>query len=381
MRRDLYGEDHNELRKLATSFFSNEAVPNIAKWEDAGLVDRRLFQQAGELGLLGFQVPVEYGGSGLDTFTFNVVTSEAAVAAGFMNVGLRLQSDIIMPYFCALADDDQKERWLPGLCSGAQIAAIAMTEPNCGSDLAGIRTRAVKRDGVYELTGSKTFITNGVNADVVIVVARTGSDSDRRDGLTLLVVDKEMGGFSRGGKANKLGLKYSDTSELFFDCVQVPVGNRLGDEGEAFRYLSFNLPQERVSISVGAVAMTRAALDKTVEYVSSREVFGSRLSSFQNTKFELASVATELEAAEQLLDQAIAHLDAGNLTPPDAAKVKLFCTEVQGRAVDRCLQLFGGHGYMRDHPLADMFADARVTRIYGGTSEVMKTIIAKSLGL
>lgn len=381
MRRVIYNDDHEALRAVATEFFATKAVPNIPNWERAGRVDRELFQAAGALGLLGFQIPEAFGGAGLDTFKFNAVVSEAAVSVGFMNLGLRLHADIVLPYYLHYADEDQRKRWLPGMCSGDIVTAIAMTEPQSGSDLAGIKTKAERDGDVYRLSGAKVFITNGLNADCVIVVARTGHHDDRRRGLTLLVVEEGMPGFTRGRNADKLGLHYSDTAELFFDDVEVPVANRLGDEDEAFGYLGAHLAQERMSISIGSVAMARAALAAAIEYAKGRKLFGSQLASFQNTKFVLAEVAADIEAAQQLLDRAVDDLDVGELSPADAATVKLFCTEMQARAVDRCLQIFGGYGYMREYPLADMYADARVSRIYGGSSEVMKLIISKSLGL
>jgi acyl-CoA dehydrogenase len=295
----------------------------------------------------------------------------------------RTQLDVILPYFLAYCSDSQQARWLPGMAAGELLTAIAMTEPGTGSDLAGIRTRAVRDGDHYVLDGAKTFITGGWLADLVIVVCRTADPdpADRRAGLTLLVVEDGMPGFAKGGKLDKMGLKVHDTAELSFEGVRVPVENRLGEEGRAFSYLGRNLPQERMTIAVGAVAQARAALDTAVEYVSSRQVFGQPLSTFQNTKFELAAVAAEVEAAQALVDRALLALVAGELSGADAAIAKLFCTEMQARAVDRCLQLFGGYGYINEYPIARLYTDARVTRIYGGTSEVMKSIISKSLGL
>ncbi|MHB8593342.1 MAG: acyl-CoA dehydrogenase family protein, partial [Acidimicrobiales bacterium] len=374
MRRTLFSDEHEAFRAVVSSFFEREAVPHLREWEEAGKVDRAFLRRAGELGLLGFQVPVSYGGAGLDTFIYNVIVSEVAATLHFVPVTLRVHTDIVLPYFLRYAGAEQRERWLPDLASGQSIAAIAMSETGTGSDLAGIRTKAVSDGDQYLLNGSKIFITSGITADVIVVVARTSEGDDRRDGLTLLVVEDGMPGFTRGRVLDKLGLKYSDTAELFFEDVVVPVENRLGEEGKAFGYLSSNLPQERTSISVGAVGMARAALDMTVQYAKERVIFGASLASFQNTKFVLAEVATEIEAAQHLLDKAIVELDAGSLSASDAAKVKLFCTEVQGRAVDRCLQVHGGYGYMREFDISGMYADARVTRIYGGTSEVMKVI-------
>jgi acyl-CoA dehydrogenase len=381
VKRLIYGEEHEELRKMALRFFRDEAIPNVEAWEASGVVDRDLFEKAGSLGLLGFQAPVEWGGAGCNSFSYNAVVSEAALASGFVNLGMRLHADIVLPYILRYGDDGQKKRWLTEMVAGRKIGALAISEPGTGSDIAGITTQARWTGSEYVLSGSKTFISNGLNADVVIVIARTSVREDRRSGLSAFVVERGMKGFARGEPLSKMGLRYSDTAELFFDSVQLPIENRLGEEGMAFEYLTSNLPQERLSISVGAIAMARAALDLTLGYAKDRKVFEKELASFQNTKFVLAESATEIEAAEQLLDRGISEWDSRELTAADAAKVKLFCSEVQGRVIDKCLQIFGGYGYLREYRIADMFTDARVTRIYGGSSEVMKVIIAKSLGL
>jgi acyl-CoA dehydrogenase len=381
VRRNLFTAEHEEFRQVVRAFFEHRAAPHLAEWEAAGRIDRAFLLEAGRLGLYGFQIPEEFGGAGLSTFRYNVVVSEAAADVNFVPVTLRVHTDIVVPYFLRYAGETQRKRWLPLLASGEAMAAIAMSEPDTGSDLAGIRSRAVRDGDHYVLNGTKTFITSGNTADLVVVVARTGTDEDRRRGLTLLVVEEGMAGFRRGRTLRKLGLPYSDTTELFFDDVEVPVENRLGEEGDAFAYLTANLSQERMSIAVGAVSMAQAALRRTVKYAKERKLFGTTLGSFQNTKFVLAEMSTELEAAQHLLDRAVSELDNGQLDQADAARVKLFCTEVQGRVVDRCLQVFGGYGYTRDFDIAGMYADARVTRIYGGTSEVMKVIVARSLGL
>ncbi|MET7475531.1 acyl-CoA dehydrogenase family protein [Streptomyces sp. NPDC005648] len=382
MRRDIYTADHEAFRELVREFVAKEVVPNYADWEKAGRLPRAIFQQLGSLGLLGMAVPKEYGGAGLDDYRYNVVLQEEAARALVTLGTVRTQLDVVLPYFLAYADQDQRRRWFPGLAAGELLTAIAMTEPGTGSDLAGIRTTAVRDGDSYVLNGAKTFITGGLLADLVIVVARTSTDpADRRAGLTLLVVEDGMPGFGRGRVLDKMGIKVQDTVELAFDGVRVPVANRLGEEGAAFGYLGHNLPQERMTVAVGSVAQARAALETTLAYVKEREVFGRTVASFQNTKFELAAVAAEIEAAQTMLDRAVLDLVDGELSGADAAKVKLFCTEMQARAVDRCLQLFGGYGYMAEYPIARLYADARITRIYAGTSEVMKVIIAKSLGL
>jgi acyl-CoA dehydrogenase len=382
MKRPLYSDEHEQYRNMVRRFVANEIVPFFPEWEAAHLVPAEFFRKAGEVGIVGMSIPEEYGGGGDRSYTFSAILLEEVARALVSTGPLRCHMDIVVPYFLRYADEKQRERWFPGLAAGELISAIAMTEPGTGSDLAGMTTSAVLQDDHYILNGSKTFITGGILANLVIVVARTRTDPDnRRSGLTLLVVEDTMSGFTKGKNLDKIGLSVQDTAELFFDDVRVPVANRLGEDGEAFSYLGHNLAQERLSIAVGAWAAAQAALDVTIAYVKERRVFGQTVSEFQNTKFELASVATEIEAGQALIDRAIEAHDAGQLAPADAAKVKLFCTELQGRAVDRCLQLFGGYGYVKEYPIARLYADARVTRIYGGTSEVMKSIIGKSLGL
>jgi len=375
-------EEHLQFKELALRFFSEEVTPNLRSWEAAGQMDRKVFERAGSLGLLGMQVPVEYGGAGLSTYSFNMALSEAAASAHFVPVAFRVHTDLAISYFLHLATDEQKATWLPDLAAGRRIGAIAISEPDTGSDVAGIRTRAVRDGDHYVLSGAKTFISSGLIADTFIVAARTSHDpNDRRSGLSLFIVDAHSEGFNRGRAIEKIGLKYSDTAELAFDEVVLPRENRLGEEGRGFEYLSQNLPKERVSVSVGAVSMAAVAVEEATAYASQRKIFGQPLSGFQNTKFVLAEASTEVAAAEQMLDSAVAALDAGALGVADAARLKLFTTEVQSRTLDRCLQVFGGYGFTREFPVGDMFVDARVTRIYGGTSEVMKLIIAKDLGL
>ncbi|MET7680470.1 acyl-CoA dehydrogenase family protein [Streptomyces sp. NPDC005423] len=382
MRRSLFAQDHEDFRQLVRDFIAREVTPVYEEWRRAGLVPRELFTALGKLGIIGTAIPEEYGGGGQDDYRFNVVIQEECARAVVTLGGLRTHLDVVVPYFTGLADADQRARWFPGLASGELYTAIAMSEPGTGSDLAGIATRAVRDGDDYVLSGAKTFITGGHHADLVIVVARTATDpEDRRTGLSLLVVEKGMPGYTVGRRLEKIGLATQDTVELSFDEVRVPAANLLGEEGAAFTHLGRNLAQERLAIAVGAVAQTRTAIDLTVRYVRDRAVFGRPLSQFQNTKFELAAMAAESAAALSLLDASVEALVAGELSPADAATTKLFCTETQGRVVDRCLQLHGGYGYITESPIARLYADARVTRIYGGTSEVMKTIIGKSLGL
>jgi acyl-CoA dehydrogenase len=382
MRRTLFDQPHEDFRQLVRDFLVREVVPVYETWLQTGLVPRELFTALGKLGIIGTAIPEEYGGGGQHDYRYNVVIQEECARQNVTLGGLRTHLDVVLPYFLGLADADQRARWLPGLASGELYTAIAMSEPGTGSDLAGISTTAVRDGDHYLLNGAKTFITGGYHADLVIVVARTATDPDnRRNGLSLLVVDKGTPGFTVGRKLDKLGLTVQDTVELSFADVRVPAANRLGAEGAAFSLLRRNLAQERLAIAVGAVAQTRTAIELTIDYVRDRRVFGQAVAQFQNTKFELAAMSAELEAAQAMLDAAITAHAGGKLDAVDAAKVKLFCTEAQGRAVDRCLQLHGGYGYIMEYPIARLYADARVSRIYGGTSEVMKTIISKSLGL
>jgi acyl-CoA dehydrogenase len=364
-------------------FFTKEVVPEFSAWEEAGAPSRDFYRRAGELGIVGLQVPEEYGGGGQHSFLFNAVVTEEAFRACVGLGSLRVHMDIVLPYLLRYTTREQKGRWLPGVTGGLLMTAIAMTEPGTGSDLAGIRCSAVRDGDSYVLNGAKTFITGGANASLVLVVARTCpvEEGNRRGGLSILVVEAGMAGYSVGRNLKKIGLKAQDTTELFFDNVRVPVENLLGEEGRAFEYLTHNLAQERLTIAVASMAAAASALDITVDYVKQREVFGKRLSSFQNTKFVLAGCAAKVDAGQALVDSCLRAHDAGELSVADAAKAKLFCTEMQGDVVDACLQLFGGYGYMLDYPIARLYADARVTRIYGGTNEVIKTIISKDLGL
>ncbi len=382
MRRGIFTPEQDDFRLMVREFIGREVVPAYPEWEKAGEMPRDFFRKLGGLGVMGMAIPGEYGGGGQGDYRYNVILQEEAARALVTLGTVRGQLDVVLPYFLAYASEEQRGRWFPGLAAGKLLTAIAMTEPDTGSDLAGVRTTAVRDGDEYVLNGAKTFITGGLLADLVIVLARTSAVAgNRRAGLTLLVVEDGMPGFVKARKLDKLGCKVQDTGELSFQDVRVPVANRLGEEGAAFGYLGRNLAQERLAIAVGAVAQARAAVATTIDYVKARRVFGTTVSSFQNTKFELAAAATDAEAGQALLDRAISALVAGDLDPADAAKTKLFCTEMQSRVVDRCLQLFGGYGYIMEFPIARLYADARVTRIYGGTSEVMKSIISKSLGL
>ncbi|HUB36280.1 MAG TPA: acyl-CoA dehydrogenase family protein [Solirubrobacteraceae bacterium] len=385
MKRTLYEDLHEDFRASLRTFLAREVVGEenrYGQWQREGIVPREVFAKAGASGFLGMAVPERYGGAGAPDFRFNAILGEETQRAGVgdLGLGLTLHNDICLPYFLTYCDDSQRERWLPGIASGELITALAMTEPGAGSDLAAISARAIRRDDHYVVDGSKTFITNGINADLVILAAKT-DPSKRHEGISLLVIERHMAGFRRGRNLEKLGQHAQDTAELFFDSVSVPVENLLGGEGQGFRQLVSNLPQERLSIAASAVAAAETALAQTLAYVRDRNAFAKPIGSFQSAKFALAELAGELQIARVYVDRAILALNAGELTPEDAAVAKWWTTELQGRVVDRCLQLHGGYGYMLEYPIAKAFADARVTRIYGGANEIMLEIVGRSLGL
>ena len=380
MKRSLFDDDHHAFRETVRAFYAEQVVPEYAEWERAGAPPRHFWTAAGKLGLLGIQVPEEFGGGGQSSFLFNVILTEESQHAAIALGGLRVHTDIAMPYFLRLANDEQQSRWLPRLVSGDAVAALAMSEAGAGSDVKALATRAIRDGDNYVVNGSKTFISNGASADLIITAVKTDPTAGR-DGLSLLVIEGDSPGLTRGRKLEKLGLKAQDLAELSFDDVVVPAENLLGHEGRGFGYLTENLAQERLSIAVNSQAAAVKALHDTIDYTKGRKAFGTMVASFQNTKFELAACATDIEAGQSLLDRALLAHENGELSAADAAMVKLFCTELQGRVIDRCLQLHGGYGYMLEYPIARAYADARVSRIYAGSSEVMKVIIAKSLGI
>jgi alkylation response protein AidB-like acyl-CoA dehydrogenase len=385
MRRTVFNEDHEAFRQVLRDFIEAEVTPHYQEWYDAGIVPRDFYYKLAELGLFGIEVPEEYGGAGLTSFKYSAIETEEIARAGVSFGGSGVHVALCLPYIMKLGTEEQKKRWLPKFVSGEMMCAIAMTEPGTGSDLAGMKTTAkLSADGShYVLNGAKTFITGGVHADRVIVCARTApaKEDDRRYGISLLVVDALLDGYTVGRKLDKLGLKVSDTAELAFADVKVPAEDLLGEEHKGFSYLGQNLPQERLSIAIGAYAQAAAAIEFTKKYTQDRIIFGKSVASFQNTKFELAACKAEVDAAQAVADRALEAHDAGELTAAEAASAKLFCTEVASRVIDRCLQLHGGYGYINEYPIARLYADNRVNRIYGGTSEVMKTIIAKDMGL
>ncbi|MDZ7674131.1 MAG: acyl-CoA dehydrogenase family protein [Acidimicrobiales bacterium] len=378
MERTIFDDEHDLFRDSFRRFVNDDIVPNFEAWEQAGLADRDLFTRAGTHGFLGMAIPEEHGGGGVDDFRYNLVIIEEVqrAGAGGAGLGITLHNDICLPYFLTLTNDAQKKRWLPGIASGELITAIAMTEPGIGSDLASMSTTAVRDGDHYIVNGSKTFITNGINSDLVIVAVKTDPQA-KHSGVSLLVVERGMDGFERGRNLDKIGMHSQDTAELFFNDVAVPAENLIGEEGRGFHHLVDKLPQERLSIAAAGVAAARAGLDWTLDYVKERQAFGQPIGSFQNTRFTLAEVKTEVEIAQAFVDKCVVALNDGTLTAEEASMAKWWCTELQNRSIDRCLQLFGGYGYMSEYPIARAYADARVTTIYGGTTEIMKEIIAK----
>ncbi|QVQ54979.1 acyl-CoA dehydrogenase family protein [Spiractinospora alimapuensis] len=380
MRGDIYEAEHDLFRESVVKFLQREAIPFHEAWEHEGIVPREVWSKAGEIGLLGLGVPEEYGGSGSRDFRFNAIVAEELARAGTSGLGFSLQNDIMAPYLTDLTTEEQRQRWLPAFSTGELIAAVAMTEPGAGSDLQGIQTTATRDGDHYVVNGQKTFISNGINADLVITAVRVGNETGAR-GMALLGIERGMPGFERGRNLDKVGLKAQDTAELYFDDVRVPRANLIGEEGQGFIHLMENLPQERLSIAVSAVAGAEAILEQTIDYCRTRQAFGRSIGSFQNTRFVLAELTTEVEIARTYVDRAITQHNAGALTATDAAKAKWWTTELANKVMDRCLQLHGGYGYMMEYPVAKAWADARIQSIYGGTTEIMKEIIGRSLDL
>ncbi|OBI43696.1 acyl-CoA dehydrogenase [Mycobacterium kyorinense] len=375
-----YTSEHHQFRELVRDFVQQTVLPAHESWERAGCWDRSLFTEAGKLGLLGFPVSEDLGGPGVHDFRYHAIVIEELQRAGAAAeaIAFSLQNDVVLPYLTDMTTPEQKQRWLPGVVTGETVLGIAMTEPGTGSDLAGIRTTAVRDGDHYVVNGAKTFISNGQNGDLFVIAVRTAPEKHK--GLSLLVVEPDTPGFSRGRNLEKIGLHAQDTSELTFTDMRVPVDNLLEEEGKGFYQLMSNLPQERLSLGVGAVGAAEGVLAETLEYVRQRQAFGAPIADFQNTQFVLAELATELDVARTYLDDCIAEHLTGELTTARAARLKWWTTELQVRVADRCLQLHGGYGYMREYPVSRAFVDARIQTIYGGTTEIMKTIIAKDLG-
>ncbi len=379
MDRLIFDEEHDMFRDSVRSFMQNEIRPHGERWREEGIVDREAYLKAGEQGLLLMWADEKYGGAGVPDFRYEQILMEENSKYGDSGYFIWLHSRLVAPYLDVFGTDEQKQRWIPKCVSGENILAVAMTEPGAGSDVAGIRTRAEDKGDHFLLNGSKTFISNGILADLVIVAARTNPNSSH--GLSLLVVERGMEGFERGKNLKKMGLKSQDTAELFFNNVQVPKENLLGEQDRGFYHLMHGLVEERLIAAVGFIANAEAAFDVTMEYVTERKAFGHVISDFQNTRFKLASMRTELDVAQAFIDQCVLQHNDGKLSADDAAKAKLFASEVEQRVVDECLQLHGGNGYMEEYAICRMYQDARVSRIYAGTSEIMREIIARSLGL
>lgn len=377
-----YEEDeHTQLRATARKFVETRVLPNLPKWNDAGAVDRSFYTDAAESGLIGYEIPEEFGGGGIGDYRFSAVICEEFARAGAHSVAMcvSLTNDLCLPYILELANDEQKARWLPGIASGELVPAIAMTEPGTGSDLAGIKTSAKLDGDHYIVDGSKTFISSGQNADLILTVVRTSPDPHK--GLSILVIERGTEGFERGRNLDKIGLHAQDTSELSFNGARVPATNLIGTEGAGFQYLMRNLPQERLGIAVFAVAGAEGTIERTLDYMRQRKAFGKTIGSFQNSRFLMAELTTEIHIARIYLDDCIRRHTRGELTTVEASEAKWWCTDLQVRITDRCLQMHGGYGYMSEYQVSQDFTDARVQTIYGGTNEIMKEIIGRSLSL
>ena len=379
-RPSIYEQEHEDFRQSVRTFLEKEVVPHHDQWEKDGQVSREVWRKAGEAGLLCFDVEEEYGGAGVKDFRYNTIVAEEMARVGASGPGFPVHTDIIVPYISQLGTPEQKQRWLPGLVSGELISAIAMTEPGAGSDLQGVRTSAVDKGDHYVLNGSKTFISNGILSDLVIVVCRTDPDAGHK-GISLLVVERGMKGFERGRNLDKVGMKAQDTAELFFDNVEVPKENLLGEEGSGFISLMMNLPQERISIAAMAVAAIEHVLDISLAYAKERQAFGRPIGSFQHNRFVLAEMATNAHVARVFVNDCILRLNAGEVDASLASMAKWWTTELQKQVVDAGVQLHGGYGYMMEYPIAKAFMDSRIQTIYGGTTEIQKEIIGRSLGV
>lgn len=376
--RTAYTDEHEAFRQTVRAWLQKEAVPHVARWDEAGIVDKDIWPKGGAIGMLCPTVPEAYGGLGLD-FGYNAIIDEEVSYAG-VPLGFGLQSDIVVNYLISYGSEEQKREWLPRMVSGEVVTAIAMTEPGTGSDLQGIRTTAKKDGNHYVINGSKTYITNGQNADLILVCAKTDTEVQPAwKGVSIILVEATRDGFKRGRNLDKIGQDAADTSELFFEDVRVPMTNCLGEEGKGFIYLMSELPQERLSIAVGAQASAQRAFDDTVAFVKDRKAFGKPVFDFQNTRFTLADLKSKLQVGWAHLDWAIARHLKRELTPEEGAAAKLWHTELQWEVMDKCLQLHGGAGYMNEYPIARAWRGARVSRIYGGTNEIMKELIGRKL--
>ncbi|HKT77444.1 MAG TPA: acyl-CoA dehydrogenase family protein [Sphingobium sp.] len=379
MRRLIFEPEHEQFRESVIKFMTSEVAPHVERFHQQGIVDRELFLKAGEQGLLCTWADERYGGAGIDDFRFEQIIIEENMRHGDIGFYINLHNDLVAPYIAKLGTDEQKDRWMPGIVSGEKILAVAMTEPSTGSDLAGMRTRAEDKGDHWLLNGAKTYISNGILSDLVVVAART--DPDVKHSLGLFVVERGMEGFERGRKLDKLGMKAQDTAELFFNDVKVPKANVLGDPGQGFGYLARFLAQERLVAAIGFMATAQTAFDLTLDFVKERRAFGKPIGAFQNTRFKMATMRAELDMAQTYADQCVLLLNAGELKAEDASAAKLLTSELEARVMDECVQLHGGAGYMNEYRICRMYADARISRIFAGTSEIMREIIGRSLGL
>lgn len=379
MKRLIFESEHEQFRDSVIKFMAAEVAPHAEKWREEGMVPRELYRKAGEQGLLCTWADEKYGGAGIDDFRFEQIIIEENMRHGDIGFYINLHNDLVAPYIAKLGTDEQKERWMPGIVSGEKILAVAMTEPSTGSDLAGMKTRAEDKGDHWLLNGAKTYISNGILSDLIVVAART--DPESRHGLSLLVVERGMEGFERGRKLAKMGLHAQDTAELFFNDVKVPKANMLGDPGQGFRYLARFLAQERLVAAIGFMATAQTAFDLTLDYVKERKAFGKPIGAFQNTRFKMATMRSELDAVQTYVDQLVLLLNAGELSAEDASSAKLLSSELEGRVMDECVQLHGGAGYMAEYRISRMYTDARISRIFAGTSEIMREIIGRGLGL
>ncbi|MFI1486762.1 acyl-CoA dehydrogenase family protein [Streptomyces sp. NPDC020747] len=380
MRRTIFAAEHELFRDTARTFYLRECAPNTEQWEQDGQVSRAAWAAAGKAGLIGWQFPEEYGGQGIWDFRYNAIMAEEMAATSSVGIGLGLQNDVIPPYLMHLTTPEQKARWLPGVVSGEIICALALSEPSAGSDLKGIRTTA-RRDGdEWVIDGSKTFITNGILADLVIVACKTDPDAGHK-GISLIVVERGTDGFERGRKLDKVGMKAQDTAELFFHDVRVPAENLIGQEGRGFYHMMGNLPTERLAIAVSSLAAAERAYALALEYAKTRTAFGQPIGEFQANRFALADIKAKLGVARVYVDGCIMALFQGELTPEEAAAAKYWTSETGWEVIDRCMQLFGGYGYVNEYEIARIWRDSRVQRVFGGTSEIMQEIIGRSLGL
>lgn len=379
MRRLIFEPEHEQFRDSVIKFMAAEVGAHAERFREQGMVDRDLYLKAGAQGLLCTWADEKYGGAGIDDFRFEQIIIEENMRHGDIGFYINLHNDLVAPYIAKLGTEEQKDRWMPGIVSGEKILAVAMTEPSTGSDLAGMRSTAVDKGDHWLLNGAKTYISNGILSDLVVVAART--DPNSRHGLGLFVVERGMEGFERGRKLAKMGMKAQDTAELFFNEVKVPKENVLGDPTQGFKYLARFLAQERLVAAIGFMATAQTAFDITLDYVKDRKAFGKPIGAFQNNRFKMASMRAELDALQTYVDQCVLLLNAGELTAEDASSAKLLASELEGRVMDECVQLHGGAGYMEEYRISRMYTDARISRIFAGTSEIMREIIGRGLGL